>query len=120
MLWPVCRQAGKVGVELNGRPVEPNLQTSWRNAQVQAVDGEVAMNKQDERELLAACLAWACRNQPDMKNLAKLLTLAVANSTSTASPEWKSMWAYACELAEEFRDEHDEKHFMPTPINGRG
>ena len=78
------------------------------------------MNKQDERELLAACLAWACRNQPDMKNLAKLLTLAIANSASTASPEWKTMWAYACGLAEQFRDEHDERHFMVTPISGRG
>jgi hypothetical protein len=55
-----------------------------------------------------------------MKNLAKLLTLAIANSASTASPEWKTMWAYACELAEQFRDEHDERHFMLRPINGRG
>lgn len=78
------------------------------------------MNKQDERELLAACLAWACLNQPDMKNLAKLLTLAIANSASTASSEWKNMWAFACELAEQFRDEHDEEHFMLTPINERG
>ena len=69
------------------------------------------------RELLAACLAWACLNQPDTKNLAKLLTLAIANSASTASSEWESMWAYACELAEQFRDEHDEKHFALTSIN---
>ena len=87
---------------------------------MKAADGSVAMNKQDERELLAACLAWACLNQPDMKNLAKLLTLAIANSASTASSDWKNMWAYACELAEQFRDEHDEKHFMITPINKRG